>query len=751
GIKKVIVEHTRKKVSLNNSSPHTRSNEPNQMKKNPEGNEIFQIMADQSLMGIIVIQEDLVKYINQVCADIVEVPIKELPRWTLKDLEQLVHPEDQWFFRKRQRIREGSEQGEVDPQFLIRIVTKSGQTKWIEIFSKTIILDQKPALFITALDITERKQAEEIVRENEEKYRLFLNILPFPILVLKKDMTILYCNNIYAEFVGKPLIDLEGENLLKLFPAFEKTQSHATFLEVLDAGKPKEVEEWINGNYLHYWIYPTPSGIITIFENITVRKQAEDARLKSEEKYRIILESIEDGYFETDIAGNLTFFNDSLCTLLGYPRDELSHMNNRDFMDEETAKYAYGLFNEVYQTGVPKKITNWEIVRKDGTKRSIEASASLIVSPSGEKVGFRGIARDITERKQAEEARKESEEKYQELVEKIGEGIGIVDPDETFTHVNPAMAEIFGVPQEQLVGRNLREFMTPEEFQMMRERTEERRTGARGNYETTIIRPDGERRHVSIHAAPQLDKDGNFIGAFGFLQDITERKKAEKRLIQTKTTVEELNESLRVINSILRHDILHDLTIIRGHLELYQLERDETDLDQAYKVTDKSVDLITRMRELEYLAFRDKPLKMHNVRQIIETVLKNYKDTTTEFYVQGEGIILADQALNSVIDNIIRNAMIHATTERIDIVIAEKIDFCEVRIADYGVGIPDKIKSQIFDPGFKYGEAGHMGLGLYIVKKVVERYGGEVWVEDNAPTGTVFVLRLRKADKTSDS
>ena len=135
---------------------------------------------------------------------------------------------------------------------------------------------------------------------------------------------------------------------------------------------------------------------------ITERKLAEEALRESEEKYRTILESVEDGYFEVDIAGNFTFFNDSLCEMLGYPKDELMGMNNRQYTDEEDAKELYQTFNTVYRTGKPDKGFDWEIIRKDGTRRSVESSVSLRTDAEGEPIGFRGVVRDITEKQRLE-------------------------------------------------------------------------------------------------------------------------------------------------------------------------------------------------------------------------------------------------------------------------------------------------------------------------------------------------------------
>ena len=133
------------------------------------------------------------------------------------------------------------------------------------------------------------------------------------------------------------------------------------------------------------------------------RKQAEEALRESEEKYRNILENIEDGYYEIDIAGNLTFFNDSVCRIVGYTHAELMGMNNRQYTDKENSRILYQAFNEVFRTGKSSKGVDYEIIRKDGTKLYMESSVSLIRNVSGQPIGFRGIMRNITERKLAEE------------------------------------------------------------------------------------------------------------------------------------------------------------------------------------------------------------------------------------------------------------------------------------------------------------------------------------------------------------
>lgn len=218
-----------------------------------------------------------------------------------------------------------------------------------------------------------------------------------------------------------------------------------------------------------------------------------------------------------------------------------------------------------------------------------------------------------------------------------------------------------------------------------------------------------------------------------------ERKKQELNYIRQKKKLEETLDILRTVNDILRHDILNNLTT--AEIAIESMNSEDNDMIQiAAKSIKKSINLIKQMKELDYLNAEDK-LKKCDLKSIIENVIKNYD--SIHFTVQGNCEVLADGALSSVIDNIIGNAIIHGKTDRIDIRVEKKDNWCEIRIADYGIGIPDEIKSKLFERGFKYGDSKQSGLGLYIVRKVVERYGGEVRVEDNHPSGAIFVIRLR--------
>jgi PAS domain S-box-containing protein len=144
-------------------------------------------------------------------------------------------------------------------------------------------------------------------------------------------------------------------------------------------------------------------------KEIEQHKQTSRALRSSEERYRSILENIQEGYYETDIAGNLTFVNDAAFRIMGYPHDELIGLNNREYTSQETARRLYKACNKVYRTGEPTQVTNYAVICKDGTQKLLELSVSLIQNTGGRPQGFRGVARDITQRIEAEEKRKELE------------------------------------------------------------------------------------------------------------------------------------------------------------------------------------------------------------------------------------------------------------------------------------------------------------------------------------------------------
>lgn len=139
-------------------------------------------------------------------------------------------------------------------------------------------------------------------------------------------------------------------------------------------------------------------------KELEARRKTEESLWESNEKYRTILESIEDGYYEVDLRGVLTFVNFSMCRILGYPMKELVGASYRTIMDEKNSRDVYRAFNRVYTDKRPRKSFDWELIRKDGQRITVETSVTLITDRNGNATGFRGILRDISERKKMEKS-----------------------------------------------------------------------------------------------------------------------------------------------------------------------------------------------------------------------------------------------------------------------------------------------------------------------------------------------------------
>ena len=259
-------------------------------------------------------------------------------------------------------------------------------------------------------ELIDRKRAEEALRQSEEKYRnLFDTAMVGMYRTTIEDGKVIEANAAFAKIFGYETVEeLKKEfATAKSYVNPERREALIELLKMRGSVDRFEIEEFrkdgtcvfveVSGT-LH-----TDQGYIEgfIVDN-TDRKRAEEALRESEEKYRTILESIEDGYYEVDIDGNFTFFNDSLCEIYGYPKNEMMGLNIRKLTDQETAKRGYSLFNKVYTTGRSEKGFEWPITRKDGTHRVVEASVSLRRNGEGVPRGFRGIVRDISEKQKLE-------------------------------------------------------------------------------------------------------------------------------------------------------------------------------------------------------------------------------------------------------------------------------------------------------------------------------------------------------------
>ena len=314
---------------------------------------------------------------------------------------------------------------------------------------------------------------------------------------------------------------------------------------------------------------------LAIVQDITFRKHAEDALKKSEEKYRTILESIEEGYYEVDIAGNFTFVNDSMSEILGYSAKELIGMNNRQYMDKADAKKVYRTFNRVYATGKPNKGFDFEILQKEVTTRYVETSTSLMKDKDGNKIGFRGILRDITERKRSEEELKTRQTYLESVLYSTPDAIVTLNASHRILEWNHGAEQIFGYTRHEVVGKNIDDLIAhPEVIDeskaltlqvLSREKVLPR--------ETVRYRKDGTPVNVIVAGSPIIIRD-TLQGVVAVYTDITERKKVEeeKILLQTQLLQAQKMEAIGTLAGGIAHNFNNLLMSIQGNTSLILLD-----------------------------------------------------------------------------------------------------------------------------------------------------------------------------------
>ena len=261
---------------------------------------------------------------------------------------------------------------------------------------------------------------------------------------------------------------------------------------------------------------------------------------------RLTLDAAGVGVWEWDLRTGVVVLNAPCSAMLGYQPDELQwtpedwlrqvHPDDIPTAREATRSVLKGraeTFDLECRVRAKSGDWRWLLWRSRPVERDVNGRARRLT----------GTQLDITRRRQAEEALRLSEERYRELIENQGEGIGIVDPDERFLFVNPAGEQIFGLAPGTMVGRSLADFLDADGFDGVQQQTNRRREGKSDSYEMSFVRANGERRMMLITATPRHDATGQFIGTFGIFRDITERSAAEVALRESEERYRQLLES----------------------------------------------------------------------------------------------------------------------------------------------------------------------------------------------------------------
>ena len=478
-------------------------------------------------------------------------------------------------------------------------------------------------------------------------------------IYIVQDSKFVYVSELYQKITGYTDKELIGEYSLKNIYSDDRDKVRNQAIRCLkrESFEPYEYRFINKDNELRH-ILETVTSIMFKGERATLGSFMDITERKMmEEKYRSILENIQEGYFEVDLAGNLTFLNDSVCRVLGYSREELMGMNNQHYTtDKETAQKVFQAFHQVYTTGVPLKEFGWDITRKDGNKRYVEGSISLLKDSSGKATGFRGVSHDVTERKQAEKALRQSEEKYRSILENIQEAYFEVDLVGNFTFYNDSLCRLTGCTREELLGTNYTQFSNEEMSQKaFKAFNKVFSTGEpTDGFDWQITRKDGSKRYIEASVSLQKDSSGKAAGFKGVIRDITERKRIEQELnhMATHDTLTGLPNRL-MFSQLLDHSIqsaqrnMKQLAVLFIDLDRFKIINDSLgheagdlllkEMALRFKQSLRTVDIVGRLGGDEFTILMEDFNELKQVEtlahKILNTVIKPFAIMGEEYRV----------------------------------------------------------------------------------------------------------------------
>ncbi len=406
-----------------------------------------------------------------------------------------------------------------------------------EIYMRTsVFLALVMAGIIAAILVHREKEARQNLQEKDARFQAFMDNLPGIAFMRGRDGRYVFVNRKLCETIGKRREDILGhrpEDILLPEEAAKVLAEDEAIFQTDEARQSENVIQSADGP--RTWMaskFPISGSAVAaalvggVSVDITDRKRAEEALRDSEEQYRTLFNNTNDGILLLDMTGTIIGANDVLCERLGYSLREMTGMHVSQIDTPEYKEKVPLRFAEIIEKG--HAVFETEHVKRDGTPMPVEISTRVITYAG--QPAMLSIVRDISERRAAEKTLHEAEELYRMLVENLGEGVGIVDPSETFVFVNPAAEAIFGVPSGGLTGRNLSEFTSERDFERALDGTRLRRQGTSDSYEMRIKRPDGAERILRVTVTPRKGENDDFIGALGVFWDITDASQARDAL-----------------------------------------------------------------------------------------------------------------------------------------------------------------------------------------------------------------------------
>jgi PAS domain S-box-containing protein len=603
----------------------------------------------------------------------------------------------------------------------------------------------KDGLSVFVKDISERKKAEETLRESEEKYKNLFESAMDAIVTLDLKGSITAVNNSVLRF-GYKKEDLVGKNILdfvskEYWPAVMRDFSKVSQGEpaknetelIVPAGKI--LVEYHAGAIVKE---NNVAGVQIDIRDVTERKKTEESLRESEERFRGLFESIQDpvGIF-VGKEGHLIDYNTAFKKSSGYADEELRGKVFLDFVHPEDHAMVLEKYRTEYSEEELPLIYEIRGVNKKGECIPLELSVSTY-KKKGKVIGIEVIHRDLTERKKAEMSLRESQGRFEGLFQGNPEAAAYLGPDYRIQDVNPRFEKLFGYSLEEVNGKHINDVVVPDD---RREEGETLDRDARKGYvyrNTVRRKKDGSLVQVSVSAAPIANESG-VTGIVAMYKDISDLKNAEKRM-------DMMNEKLRVVGGLTRHDIRNKLAAVAGSAYLLRkrfasepnaiecLESIETAVRESERIFDFAA--ACEKLGVEQLAYVD-------AKKVLEEAIALFPDLKDVKIVNDCGglTLLADSLLRQLFYNLIDDSLKYGEKlTQIRIRYEKSEDQLKLVYEDDGVGISQDAKPKLFNEGYTTGKGS--GYGLYLIKRMMDVYGWAIQETGTPDNGVCFTIAI---------
>ncbi|MBX3304789.1 MAG: PAS domain S-box protein [Nitrospira sp.] len=643
----------------------------------------------------------------------------------------------------------------------------TGEEFPIEAAISHIAVEHQKYYTVILRDITERKQAEIVLKETTERWQLLMQYAPAALAMLDRDLRYLAVSQRWMSDYRLEGQSLIGKSHYEIFPEIPERWKivHQRGLagEVVRCEEDRFVrqdgtEQWLQWEVRPwYTIGGAVGGLVFFTEDITERKRGEEALHESQRQLTTLISNIPGFVYRcrNDRDWTFEYLSEGVSDLTGYTVQEYLVQRSISYGDNTHPGDRERVWQEIQAAVAQRRPyeTTYRILTRAGEVKSVWERGEGIYDMDGGLNYLEGFVTDITERKRAEHLLRQSEERYRRLIA-ISPYAILVNRGDRILFANDQAIKLFGaVKADEILGRSVMDLFHPDYHPAIRERIHELVEGRAQvpMLEEKIVTLSGRSVDAEVSAARFVDEEGPAI--LVMLRDISERKRLQEQLRKTERIAE-----LGTVASGMAHEIGTPMNVILGRAEYLMDRVTEEPIKKGLQTIITQVERITRvMNQLLSFARRKTPERgALDLKQVVEDSLEMFHERLTRSQIQLEllladlcPMVLADaDQMSQVMINLVMNA-VHAMPNggTLHVALAPELQMVRLTVADTGHGIPREVIKKIFDPFFTTKEFGKgTGLGLTVVKGIIEEHQGSIAVESQEGAGTTFTILLPMAD-----